>query len=79
MHPLVHMDVKSTHGKDSISIKRKDLEEVIEQGNEKNKIGCLGFKFFRDNKLYVIISLEEFKKYVDARSGSYSINWDEVG
>lgn len=56
------MDVKSTRGKDHITIKRKDLEEIVERGKKLGKIGCLGFQFYKSRKQYVILPFEEFER-----------------
>lgn len=58
----VVMDVKSTKSKKSLSIKREDLEKIVERGKELNLLGVLGFKFYRDRNKYVVMSFEDFKR-----------------
>jgi len=62
------VDVKSTHGKKSISIKREDLEDIREMGIKIGKLGILGFQFYYDKNQYIIIHIDDFQKLVKSKS-----------
>lgn len=61
------MDVKSTKGKNSITIKRDDLEEIVKRGRELGKVGVLGFQFYMDRNQYVVLHIDDFKRLMGVR------------
>jgi len=56
------VDVKSTHGKDSITIKRQDIEDIRAAGQKRNDLGVVGFQYYQDRNHYIVIHLEDFLK-----------------
>ena len=61
----VVVDVKSTHGKESISIDKKDLEDIVRKGKELEKLGIVGFQFYNDTRKYVVMDFVDFKTLFD--------------
>lgn len=56
------VDVKSTKGRKSISIKREDLEDIQELAEKKGVMGAVGFQYYYDRNQYIILNLEDFLK-----------------
>lgn len=61
----VVVDVKSTHGKKSISIDKEDLEDIVRKGKELEKLGIIGFQFYNDTRKYVVMDFVDFKTLLD--------------
>jgi hypothetical protein len=58
------VDVKSTVGKESIRIKKEDLDKIQSDAKKNEKIGIVVFSFKQDKNTYVILNLEDFFKFV---------------
>ena len=56
------VDVKSTLEKESISIKRQDIEDIRAAGQKKSVLGVIGFQYYQDRNHYIVIHLEDFLK-----------------
>jgi Holliday junction resolvase len=57
------IDHKSTRGKESITLKRKDLEKIIEQA--KDKIPIVTFSFLGHRRIFSVIDLERLLEILE--------------
>ncbi|MBD3407479.1 MAG: hypothetical protein GF411_15280 [Candidatus Lokiarchaeota archaeon] len=56
------VDVKSTKGKKSITIKREDLEDIQNLAEKKGVMGAIAFQYYYDRNQYIILNIEDFLK-----------------
>lgn len=58
------IDEKSTRGREFITLKKKDLYDIIETAERRDKIGSMIFSFFQDRKnKFIILTLKDFIKF----------------
>ena len=54
------LDIKSTIGKKMITIKKEDLDKILDRAKQLNKHGFLGFSFYQSKRKFLIIDLSDF-------------------
>tara|TARA_Y100000296_G_C5026884_1_gene182720 strand:+ start:165 stop:578 length:414 start_codon:yes stop_codon:yes gene_type:complete len=59
----VHLDHKSTRGRNSITIHREDIEKTYEQGEGK-PFKAMTFNFFKDDKVYAIVRVDDILRLI---------------